>query len=155
MAFAASSLMVGTASAAKAPKPPKPITVTKAISFQSREAPVGKVQLEYTTAGTVTLKSVSVKAVKNHPLLTPGTRYDIALRLGDSTYTTFCSFTAPKNGTAVMCAKAKKTDGPETSPTDNLISANYAAAPNAMFGIWPSGSASSYSYYPEYGAALK
>jgi hypothetical protein len=154
MAFAASSLMVGTASAAKAPKPPKPVTVSMPMKFQSRFESVGTAKLEY-TAGTVTLKSVSVKAVKNHPLLTPGTRYDIALRLGDTTYTTFCSFTAPNNGTAVMCAKAKKTDGPETSPTDNLISANYAAAPNAMFGIWPSGSASSYSYYPEYGAALK
>jgi len=58
-------------------------------------------------AGTVTLKSLSAKA-KNHPLLTPGASYDIALRL-DGLYTTFCSFIAPKAGSAVKCAAAKKT----------------------------------------------
>ena len=144
--------MVGTASAAKAPKPPKPVTVSMPMKFQSHAEKVGTVKLEY-IAGTVTLKSVSAKA-KNHPLLTPGASYDIALRL-DGVYTKFCSFIAPKAGSAVKCAAAKKTAGPATSPTDNLISANYAAASDAMFGIWTSGSASSYSYYPEYGAALK
>lgn len=137
MAFAASSLMVGTASAAKAPKPPKPIQVSvKPLQVKTLQEAVGEAKLEY-TASTVTLKSVSVKAVKNNPVLTPGVKYDIALRL-DGVDITFCSFTAPKAGTAVMCAKAKKTDTPATSANDNLIEANYAAASSAMFGIWPS-----------------
>jgi hypothetical protein len=150
MAFAASSLMVGTASAAKAPKPPKPIKVSvKEMNRQMLQEPVGKAELEY-TATTVTLKSISVHAVKKKPVLTPGKRYDVAMRL-DGVGVTFCTLTAPKNGTAGKCAKAKPTDSP-SKPNDNLISADYAGASIVQFGIWPSEDP---EFLPEVGALLK